>query len=526
MAQRSFLKTPFLLPLLFDLFGFAVVGCLLFFAFQSDHFILSRPYYFRVLLFTLFQAFTAATLVVGFSLLFVSTARKLASTLFGNLFNHLISIPFFIPSLIGCLSLVLFLGQSGFLARTFSFFHLPFHSFLYGIGGILACHLFYYIPFTLKQFSLSLNRCPGEYERLAESLSLSSLSRFRLLYLPFLKKEILPAFILTFLFCLRSFTTIMIFGGKPENTTLEVALFQALNFDLDWSLASQICLLQLAVNSSLFLLSTHWKKSLFSLPSSGNTHKHIHRLSWIDKVLIFSAFLFFGLPLALLSWRGVLSLSFFSFLFQPSFWIALGNSLIIGLLTACFGFLIASFLVYGKYLAHTQKKKKLLPFVSDVPAHLAVIFSPLVFGTSFFILFSGSLGTAAVLFILALLNAISFLPTLYRILSNAFLSQRERFDPLCASLSLVGWNRWRLIDWTGLKSSAGYAFSVCLLFSLGDARSILFFNQNHFPTLISLIYQQMKSYHFSEATALSAWLIIFSFLLFSLIQKIFGKLQR
>lgn len=525
MARRNVIKSIFIIPIIFDLFALFILFVLFFFAFQNSGFILSKTYYLRVFYFTFFQAFIATCLSIFFALIIVITLRKLSTNLFTIFFKRLLFMPFFIPSLIGCLALVNVFGQNGIIYKIFSFFKLPYLTFMYGIIGIILTHLFYYIPFILRQFSQALQRCSNEYERLASSLFSTTFLRFRFLYFPFLKKEIFPAFILTMLYCFRSFTTILIFGGKPANTTLEVALFHALNFDFDWKIASQICLLQLTLNFLLFFLANSFQKKPFAFPSTGICYKPSFNLSWLDKIIIFLCLIFFILPLFSLFYQGMISPIFFSTLLNFEFWQALFNSLIIGGITTILGIGAVSFFIYCKYLCKNQIKFTLL--TADIPVNLSMIFSPLVFATVFIILFSKNFDNYYILLILlASINAIAFLPSLYRVLCNEYLTQRKHFDHLCFTLNLSNWNRFKLLDWHKMKSAFGYALSICLIFSLGDAKGILFFNQLHFQTIISLVYQKMYRYQFKEAASISAWGLIISFILFIFFQKIFGKHQK
>lgn len=527
MAQYNVLSLPrssIWIPLLFNLFGLSVICTLIFFAFQGNGTILAEPYLLKIIFFTFFQAAVASALIIACAIVLTPSLHKLSGRTLNTWILHLISIPFFIPSLIGCLSLVLVFGQNGFLFHIFSFLNISYHTFLYGIIGIVLTHLFYYIPFALKQFSHTLTRCPGEYERLADSLISSSFFRFRYLYFPLLKKEIYPTFILVFIYCFRSFTTVLIFGGTPSNTTLEVALFQALNFDLNWVWAAQISLLQLTFSASFFFFTNNQKQKSSSKPEEKVSYRSLQFCTWIDKTMIFLCICFFALPLATLCWKSMTTKSFFMTLLHMEFWEALGNTLMIGFLTTIMSLFLVACFVYAKYVS---QKHPLESLISDIPANMPLMFSPLVFATGFYILLVSHLENRfLLLLLLSAVNALSFLPNLYRVICPSFLSSRQRCDALCFSLSMSGWHRFKLIDWRAIKSALGYSISICFIFSLGEAKGILFFNQNHFPTLISLIYQKMHRYQFDQAASMSAWLIFICLFLFLAFQKIFGKRIR
>jgi thiamine transport system permease protein len=61
---------------------------------------------------------------------------------------------------------------------------------------------------------------------------------------------------LVFMLCITSFTIVLLLGGGPRATTLEVAIYQALRFDFDPARAIALIGLQLAlVTAAIFLIT-------------------------------------------------------------------------------------------------------------------------------------------------------------------------------------------------------------------------------------------------------------------------------
>ena len=60
-----------------------------------------------------------------------------------------------------------------------------------------------------------------------------------------------------FLLCFKSFAIVLALGGGPSRATLEVAIYEALKIDLDFSRAAWLALLQLAICLSMTRL-LHW----------------------------------------------------------------------------------------------------------------------------------------------------------------------------------------------------------------------------------------------------------------------------
>ena len=89
-------------------------------SFQSDTVIFFESYYLRVLGFTILQASLAAIFCVILSLLIVIPFRRTSTSWYGWIFNQIISLPFFIPSIVGCLALVSVFGQNSVISYIFS----------------------------------------------------------------------------------------------------------------------------------------------------------------------------------------------------------------------------------------------------------------------------------------------------------------------------------------------------------------------------------------------------------------------
>jgi hypothetical protein len=74
---------------------------------------------------------------------------------------------------------------------------------------------------------------PGEYWKTAANLGLGGFTLFRLIEWPAMRRSVAGAAGLVFMLCATSFTLVLVLGGGPAATTLEVAIYQALRFDFD-----------------------------------------------------------------------------------------------------------------------------------------------------------------------------------------------------------------------------------------------------------------------------------------------------
>ena len=61
---------------------------------------------------------------------------------------------------------------------------------------------------------------------------------------------------LVFLLCFTSFSLVLMLGGGPAVTTLEVSIYTALRFDFDMPMAGKLALLQLMICAGVVILLT------------------------------------------------------------------------------------------------------------------------------------------------------------------------------------------------------------------------------------------------------------------------------
>lgn len=488
----------------------------------SSGFIFLSAYYLRMLSFTFLQAFGGALLSLFLALFLLPTVQKLPHSLFGKSVRYLLSIPFFLPSIVGCVALIGLFGQGGFVASLCKTFNIPYTTFLYGIFGILLCHIFYYTPFILQAFEKPLSFLPGEAKRLSYTLGMGSFSQLRFLYYPLLKAEIPAIFSLVFMYCLRSFTTVLIFGGTPQNTTIEVGIFQALNFDLDWQTAAQLSLAQLSVAIFISYLSKSNPQPTKILPEFQAFN--FKKFGAVDGLAFFIIFLLFFLTLFSIFVKG--APCFWLLCFEVKLWKSLLNSLVIGFLSFIFTLFFVAPLVYTAYKFTAFKRPNLSFFAGELPSKLSLLFSPLLIAFLFYALLGSFFETySGFLLTISLVNAVAFAPSVYQILASSYRFQRKKYDQLCAQLNISGLWRLLYLDFRDFKKALGYAWALCMIFAIGDSRVIFLFNKGYFSSLTIYLYDKMRAYEFAQAASIALFMIVFSALILWVSEKIFGKYQ-
>lgn len=161
------------------------------------------------------------------------------------------AVPMGLPVIVGAFGIITIWGRQGVLntALVFAGADEPFS--IYGLSGILIAHVFFNLPLSVRLMLAGLERIPGEYWRMAASLGMGPVSVFRFIEWPAVARLVPGIAGLIFMLCATSFTLVLLLGGGPAATTLEVAIYQALRFDFDPQRAIALSVLQIALTAIL-----------------------------------------------------------------------------------------------------------------------------------------------------------------------------------------------------------------------------------------------------------------------------------
>ncbi len=67
----------------------------------------------------------------------------------------------------------------------------------------------------------------------------------------------------------------------------------------------------------------------------------------------------------------------------------------------------------------------------------------------------------------------------------------ERYNPLCQSLGISGFNRFRIIELKALRKPISQALAFACVISIGDFGVVALFGNDNFRTLPYYLYQQI-----------------------------------
>ena len=226
--------------------------------------VLSSEYNLRIISFTLFQALLSTIFTV---LLGLPGAWLLATKNFPgkNLLKAVSAVPFVLPSILVVLGFVIFFGNNGFLNKTLMNLtdkEEPLIRILYSMKAIILAHGFYNFPIVLKLVSNLWEKLDRSHENAAMSLGANKIRLFFTITLPQILPAILASAALVFVFCFTSFAVILVLGGGPAYTTIEVEIYRQARISLNMDAASALSIVGILITLVFVYINVHFQSSL------------------------------------------------------------------------------------------------------------------------------------------------------------------------------------------------------------------------------------------------------------------------
>jgi thiamine transport system permease protein len=464
-------------------------------------------YILRILRFTLLQALLSTLFSLALA---VPIARALARQVHfpGRLWLiRLMAVPMGLPVLIGAMGLLGIWGRQGILNAALQGLGLSQPISIYGLAGILLAHVFFNLPLAVRLLLPGLERVPPEYWLVASGLGMRSGSVLRFIEWPALRPLIPGVAGLIFMLCATSFTLVLMLGGGPAATTIEVAIYQSLRFDFDPGRAVALALLQIAVTGAVLAVLALLPAPADPGSTSGKPSRRLDGRAvgarLVDGAVLLAAALFVGLPLAAVVVAG-LKADLLKLAGQPIFLQATATSLAIALAAGLLAVLAALAIARARQTIFSMRNLPvgLHAFATALGAisSLVLLAPPIVLATGWFMAlrpFGDPANAAAVLIVC--INMLMALPFVIRVVEPALAIHERRTGRLAASLGLQGWARWRHIDWPALRKPLFTALSFAMALSLGDLGAVALFGSGDLLTLPWLVYSRLGSYRTNDA---------------------------
>lgn len=144
---------------------------------------------------------------------------------------------------------------------------------LYSLKGILLAHGFYNFPVVLRIVASHWEAIPEKQEQAAQLLGAKRSAVFRTITLPQLMPAVVSSMLLVFLFCFSSFAVVMVLGGGPKTTTIEVEIFRLARINLDLRAAGRVALIAAGLTILPLLLNFGTESRFTGMGASDRDHR-------------------------------------------------------------------------------------------------------------------------------------------------------------------------------------------------------------------------------------------------------------
>jgi len=471
----------------------------------------------RVLFFSIWQASLSTLLSIGIALLVARAFAHRGAFPLRALLLRLFGLPLVVPAVVVVMGVVSVYGSNGWI---------PLGRALYGLNGILIAHVFFNLPLAVRLLLPVWQSIPDHHWQLSDQLGLGQWQQWKYLEWPALRESLPGVGLLVFMLCLTSFAVVLTLGGGPRSTTLEVAIYQSLRFDFNPSQAVVLALLQLTLCVLVAWISSQFHRlpnveiTVSTLP----VRKRASNL-FINTGIITLAALFVGMPLLAMlvdAFNGPLR----QVLSSIELWHSAGFSFMVGLSAASLSIVAGwALLNTSTDLAASSQKKK--AGLIELAGSIVYVVPPLVIGTGLFVLIAPWLNVFEwALPIVILVNAMMGLPFVIRTLGPAMRQSKMRYNHLCDSLALYGWNRFKFVDWPILRKPLGLSAALVAALAMGDLGVIALFGTPDTTTLPLLLYQQLSAYRIPQAAVTAAFLLLSCLLVFWMLETGIGGKSR
>ena len=423
----------------------------------------------------------------------------------------LCGVAFIVPTTVAATGLLEIWGRQGIVAAACH--GLTAGSFcdgmtVYGLHGVVLAHMFLNVPLMILVFLSRLEQVPPAHYDLAHHLGMTRHNRFRLIEWPVIHPTLPGIMVLVFLLCFSSFSLVLMLGGGPRVTTLEVEIYAAIRFDFDFAAAAGLSLIQFVSAVIVVGIMAYWgdvTRGLQAHDSPLTAPRQFGDSKWVDAVMLSLFFIIVALPVLMVILAGFNN-ALIDMLGKSAFWSVMRNSLLIAISSAL------ATVTMGLVLAVARARIKAgssLMLLIDGGVMLYLVLPAIVLGTAAFIALR-DLGDIFVyaFWVVVLANALLALPFAVRVLEGRLRLIFKQHDRMAYALGVYGFNRWRLLTFPQLHRELGTVLGLSAAISMGDLGVIALFASDQLQTLPWMLYQTAGRYQADAAKALALLLLV------------------
>jgi len=448
----------------------------------------------------------------------------------------LAAVPFCFPPILVILAFILYYGREGLLSSILSLFFGPrkqYQGFLYSFWGLIMVHAFYNFPIAVHQISALWIRIPDTQMEAAKTLGAGKLRAFRTGTLPWLLPGIAQASGLIFLYCFFSFTTVLVFGGRP-GATIEVEIYHALRYQSNYALALAFSVVEtLCALLGILMLTRIQGRTRKSLRDFGRTRELASpkgiQLFFIIMYGIFIVLFFIGPLLSIVieafkvpsSMGGTTKFGFGNFTtlirgFQAPLLGAILSTVRLSGLAAVLATVAGVIAGLALFFAEKANKNGVVPKLIEVLQWLPMAVSSAIFAYGWLFLSTDRVASIA----LVAAQAVIAWPFVSRALYASLRAIDPRVREAAKTLGASPFRAFMTVELRpilpSIAAAAAFAFSI----TAGDVNVPLMLGMGEVETLPLLLYRLTAAYRFNEACAAGLVLGLMTGLVFLLKEKV------
>ncbi|HUF88047.1 MAG TPA: thiamine/thiamine pyrophosphate ABC transporter permease ThiP [Thermohalobaculum sp.] len=490
------------------------------------------PYVRGVTAFTFRQAALSTVLSLVLGLAVARAVHRRAGPRGARALNLLASLALVMPTTVAALGIVAVWGRAGWVAEAAAALGLPGpEGGLYGLPGVLLAHVFFNAPLMARIFHAALAAIPDGRWRLAAQLGFAEREVWRFVEWPAIRRVAPGACGLVFLLCFTSFALVLMLGGGPAASTLEVAIYEAARLEFDLGRAAALSILQLLCCAAVLLVLARfpadWSagRGTAGLGARIRPDRTARAAQVTDALTGLVAAGVVAAPLAA-NVLGGLRAELLGLPSDPAFRGALAASVVLGLASSAITCALAWAIAEARrtlVLPTRMGGRPGLVGLVDLASTIYLAVPAIVFGVGLFLMLRGVADTFALAPLLVLAaNVLLALPFAVRAIQGRLAEIGARYDRLCASLGVAGWARLRLVEFPAIRRELGFAAALAAALSVGDLGVIALFGSDEFRTLPWLLYLKSGRYQSGEAAAIALVLLALSLAFFVVIERLVG----
>tara|TARA_B100000989_G_C19465626_1_gene438149 strand:- start:65 stop:1042 length:978 start_codon:yes stop_codon:yes gene_type:complete len=299
---------------------------------------------------------------------------------------------------------------------------------------------------------------------------------------------------------------VLILGGGPKYSIIEVALYYALKIEFNIDRAVSLGIIQIFIASCIVFVILSFTKSFNIEPYTklklNSPNIESRKAIIYDAIMLVVALFIFLLPILALIISCLTALSYHNIFANPGLLNSIYWTLVLGLSSGIISIAISiMFLITIKKLIITYKIKWLANML-ELSGNLILILPPILLGTGIFLSLRNIYNIQEIApYIIIGINSLTVIPFTLRIIGPEYLRVSYMYDKLFLAHNIKGIIRLLKYELPLLKGSFATAFAVAVTLSMGDLGLISLFGSTEIRTLPLYIYQSLGSYRMDNASA-------------------------